>query len=267
MSKAKYKSWNQDYRKDYYLKKASDPAWVQLQRDRRNASWAKNREHILAKQRARYKNDPAYREKMKLHSRSFYDCPAKLAALKLKRKIKYWKDPVRARLLSRKWIEKNYEVWKKRNDARRYANRDKHNAYCRLKAILCTDGYCREQLSKYHPTKSCKDWTQAEVDTKRESILLYRARKITKETVRLIRAEYRQDQQSTRWSLSQKYNVGFSNTYGILTNKFHHDPDYVPSKRIRNITKTQKTFALLAASADIAKAINAINENSDTDPG
>lgn len=238
----------------------ADPVAHAAFKAKRAAYWKKHGDRHRSRQREKYRTNPKYRQLCKDRVAAYRVTPITLTRLQQKRKTQYWKNPELFRRKAKAWRLKNWDRWKKGNDARRYANRDRHNAYCRLKAILCTDGYCREQLSKYHPTKSCKEWTQDEVDAKRQHILLFRSTKVKAETVLLLRAEYRDDPTSTVWQLAQKHNVGFSNAHGIIANKFHYDPNYVPAKRIRNITKTQKTFALLAAAGEIAKALKGMNE-------
>lgn len=234
-----------EYRRAYRLKNRSRDA----ERARR---WHhKNREKILARQRARYRSDPVYREKMKEHSRNFYKHPDKIAIGRAYRQKKYWADPQRFILKTREWYIQNHERALKQQRLRRIANRDENRARARMESLLLTDSYVRNQLSKYS-NKGTKEWTETEVSARRLETLSRRARRIDDAKAKEIRALA---MTSDRFNIAAKFNVSPSLVWLILSNKIHPDPDWKPERKIRSWQKVTAFFKAFDQGARLARAI------------
>lgn len=236
-----------EYRKAYRLaKRLADP---DEHRRKKREYHERVKDHRNRKLRERYKNDPEYREAMKRRSREFYKVPEKIEIGKAHRKAAYWKDPERFRRETREWQIKNREKYLQRNAERRAKNREQNRALARREAMMLTDSYVRNQLSKYS-TKSTKEWTDVEVSAKRAQIVRSREKRVTMDKARQMRALYANG--ATISVIADQFGISVSMVFGIIANKWHHDPEYVTS-RVRNFGQVSRVFRLLAAGATLKK--------------
>jgi len=115
----------------------------------------------------------------------------------------------------------------------REKNRERTRAYCRDKAIRLTDTYVREQLSKYHPTKSCWEWTPEELEAKRQKMQDARKRRLTDAQVAEIMARGERGEKLAQ--IAPDYQCTRSTVWNVMTGKYRaasspNAPHELPAK-------------------------------------
>jgi hypothetical protein len=150
-------------------------------REERRRYYLKHKEKVDARNKAYYR---ANRATAITRAKAWKE--AHPQQIKKNRKRRYIMQQAEAILYSHDYYYAHHAECLAKNAKRREANRPKHRAYCRDKSKRMTDGYIREQLSKYHPTKSCWEWTPEEVEAKRKIMMERRGRKLTDDQVLII---------------------------------------------------------------------------------
>lgn len=202
------------------------------------------RDAILRRKRMRirYRTDPVFREKAKHLALAYRKIPSKALRLKRRRQFTYWNNPEHWRQKTKEWIANNREKWLANSAKMRKAKRLELRARAQLESELCTDSYVRNQLSKYSH-KSTKEWTEEEVEAKRNQIINNRRRRVTNENADLMRKLYQDG--ITAEQLAARFKTSVSNVYMILADKTH----------VAGLDRVRHTLGMIDRAAKVTKTL------------
>lgn len=235
---SQYPSWRRDYRRQKYLEEVQRVGRAAINAQKREY-YRRNKAQISQRLRHRYATDAEYRENEKAKSRNFYKItPERELVRSERRKRAYWKDPSKFIKQSNDFYHKRRAAYLERLAAYRHRNRGRNRLIARSHALLITDLYCREQLSKYHD-KSMWEWTPEEVEAKRTEIMDRRNRRITDAKAEEIRELHLLGHSVAE--IASMFQQSVSNIYYILTRKTH----------ATSLDRARPTLQMLAAAAQI----------------
>lgn len=172
---AKYPSWEREYRNWY--RAGLDKEMLHR---RARESYSRHRDAIKERQRKRYSEDVSFRDSAKRRALKYRtensEHVKQVKAAYRERK----REELAAKQLARYYA--NHAEQKRKNAERNKANREQNRAISRSRSASVTDGYAREQLSKYSPV-SAWEWPQEIVTAKQTTLRIKRELKRSASTI------------------------------------------------------------------------------------